>query len=79
MAYYACYHFAGYQGALLGLALVPALVVIPAAIVLWRRGTIPLSALRPRWDNGLAGTAFQIYPDGADYLGDAAGGLRDDA
>lgn len=54
-AYYACYRFGGYQGALLGLALVPALVVVPAAIVLWRRGNIPLSALRPRWDNGLAG------------------------
>ncbi|VTN13026.1 O-antigen translocase [Raoultella terrigena] len=55
VAYYACYHFGGYQGALLGLALVPALVVVPAAIVLWRRGSIPLSALRPRWDNGFAG------------------------
>ncbi|WP_106657817.1 lipid III flippase WzxE, partial [Escherichia coli] len=40
---------------LLGLALVPALVVVPAGIMLWRRGNIPLSALRPRWDNGLAG------------------------
>ncbi|MDU2479175.1 MAG: lipid III flippase WzxE, partial [Klebsiella sp.] len=54
-AYYACYYFGGYQGALLGLALVPALVVIPAGIMLWRRGNIPLSALRPRWDNSLAG------------------------
>lgn len=54
-AYYACYRFGGYQGALLGLALVPALVVVPAAFVLWRRGNIPLSALCPRWDNGLAG------------------------
>ncbi|RCJ88085.1 lipid III flippase WzxE, partial [Klebsiella pneumoniae] len=26
-----------------------------AGIMLWRRGNIPLSALRPRWDNGLAG------------------------
>ncbi len=43
------------SGALLGLALVPALVVVPAGIMLWRRGNIPLSALRPRWDNGLAG------------------------
>lgn len=77
-AYYACYRFGGYQGALLGLALVPALVVVPAAFVLWRRGNIPLSALRPRWDNG-GGAAVQIYPDGADYLGDAAGRLRDDA
>lgn len=54
-AYYACYVLGGYQGALLGLALVPALVVVPAGIMLWRRGNIPLSALRPRWDNGLAG------------------------
>ena len=55
VAYYACYRLGGYEGALLGLALVPALVVIPAAMVLWRRGTIPLSALRPRWDTPLAG------------------------
>ncbi len=67
-AYYACYVLGGYQGALLGLALVPALVVVPAGIMLWRRGNIPLSALRPRWDNGLAGQLSKFHPDGADNL-----------
>gem|GEM_PF-1619509 len=55
MAYYACYRLGGYEGALLGLALVPALVVIPAAGMLMRRGTIPLHYLKPKWDTLLAG------------------------
>jgi len=54
-AYYLCYRLGGYQGALLGLALVPALVVIPAAVMLWRRGHLPLAWLKPRWDGWLAG------------------------
>lgn len=54
-AYYVCYYFRGYQGALLGLTLVPALVVVPAGAMFWRWGNIPLGVLRPRWDNGLAG------------------------
>ena len=48
--------------ALLGLALIPALVVIPAAIMLIKRGVIPLSYLKPSWDNGLAG---QFTPSAA--------------
>ena len=55
VAYYGCYRLGGYEGALLGLALVPALVVIPAAIMLIKRGAIPLHYLKPSWDNGLAG------------------------
>ncbi|POP42680.1 lipid III flippase WzxE [Superficieibacter electus] len=55
VAYYACYRFGGYEGALLGLALVPALVVIPAAMVLVKRGTFPLRYLKPQWDTWLAG------------------------
>ncbi len=55
VAYYACYRFGGYQGALLGLALVPALIVIPAAVMLTRRGTIPWGYLKPQWDKWLAG------------------------
>lgn len=55
VAYYGCYRLGGYEGALLGLALVPALVVIPAAIMLIKRGAIPLSYLKPSWDKGLAG------------------------
>ena len=54
-AYYLCYRLGGYQGALLGLALVPALVVIPAAVMLWRRGRLPLTWLKPRWNGWLAG------------------------
>jgi len=55
VAYYACYRLGGYEGALLGLALVPALIVIPAAVMLTRRGTIPWGYLKPQWDAPLAG------------------------
>ncbi len=55
IAYYFCYRLGGYEGALLGLALVPALVVIPAAFMLMRRGNVPLSYLKPQWDKILAG------------------------
>ena len=54
VAYYACYRLGGYEGALLGLALVPALIVIPAAVMLSRRGIIPWEYLKPRWDAALA-------------------------
>ena len=55
IAYYFCYRLGGYEGALLGLALVPALVVIPAAFMLMRRGNVPLNYLKPQWDKMLAG------------------------
>lgn len=54
-AWYLCYRVGGYEGALLGLALVPALVVVPAGMILIKRGTVPLRYLKPSWDNGLAG------------------------
>ena len=54
LAYLLCWKVGGYQGALLGLALVPALVVVPAAVMLARRGAIPFAYLRPRWDSPLA-------------------------
>ncbi|PJW28179.1 lipid III flippase WzxE, partial [Escherichia coli] len=41
LAYYVCYRLGGYDGALLGLALTPALAVIPAAIMLPKRGVFP--------------------------------------
>ena len=50
-AYYLCYRLGGYQGALLGLALVPALVLIPAGFMLVRREHIPLGYLKPQWDS----------------------------
>lgn len=55
LAWYACYKVGQYQGALLGMALVPALVVIPALFMLVRRRHVPLTYFAPRWDNGLAG------------------------
>ncbi|CFR25866.1 lipid III flippase WzxE [Yersinia kristensenii] len=54
VAYYICFRIGGYPGALLGLALVPALVVIPTAAMLIRRKTIPLSYLKLSWDKALA-------------------------
>lgn len=54
VAYYLCYRLGGYSGALFGLALVPALVMIPAVGVLIKRGYIPLHYLRPRWNAVLA-------------------------
>ena len=53
----ACYRFGGYQGALLGLALVPALVVVPAAFVLVAtrqysaERAVPALGQRPGWGN----------------------------
>ncbi|EPU8565460.1 lipid III flippase WzxE [Yersinia enterocolitica] len=54
VAYYICFRIGGYPGALVGLAFVPALVVIPAAAMLIRRKTIPLSYLKLSWDKALA-------------------------
>lgn len=55
LAYLLCWKVGGYQGALLGLALVPALAVVPAVVMLARRRAIPFAYLRPRWDAVLAG------------------------
>ena len=55
IAYYVSYRLGGYEGALLGLALVPALVIIPAMLILIRRGTVPLAFFKPQWDSALAG------------------------
>lgn len=54
IAYYACFRLGGYEGALLGLALVPALVVIPAAFMLRQRSHLPKGYLKPGWDRALA-------------------------
>ncbi|WP_330985214.1 MULTISPECIES: lipid III flippase WzxE [Enterobacterales] len=54
-AYFASWHVGGYEGALLGLALVPALVVLPAGVMLAKRKVISFSWLKPKWDTFLAG------------------------
>lgn len=54
LAYYLCYRVGGYQGALLGLTLVPALVVIPAMLILKQRRRVPFRFLKPSWDGELA-------------------------
>lgn len=54
MAWFVCYWLGGYSGALAGMAMVSALVVIPAAIVLAKRDHMPLRFLKPRWDGEVA-------------------------
>nr|WP_154325482.1 lipid III flippase WzxE [Pantoea sp. 201603H] len=54
MAWYACYRLGGYSGALVGLALVPTLVVIPAVLILAKRNHLPLHYLKPQWHGELA-------------------------
>lgn len=54
LAYWLCFTLGGYRGALTGFALVPALVVIPAAIMLLRRRAFTLDFLKPAWDRALA-------------------------
>lgn len=54
LAYYLCYRIGGYSGALLGLGLAPAIVVLPAGVILARRQVLPASCFRPRWDKILA-------------------------
>jgi len=54
MAWFVCYWLGGYSGALVGMAMVPALVVIPAAILLAKREHLPLRFLKPCWHSGIA-------------------------
>ncbi len=55
VGYVACWKLGGYQGALVGLAVVPALLVVPALIMLQRhRDQLPLCWLRPVWQPELA-------------------------
>ncbi|MEZ3501134.1 lipid III flippase WzxE [Pantoea sp. KPR_PJ] len=48
-AYVLCWWVGGYAGALVGFALVPALVIVPAMTILKRRAPLPLSWLTPQW------------------------------
>ncbi|MFD1803859.1 lipid III flippase WzxE [Mixta tenebrionis] len=54
IGYVICYWLGGYRGALVGLAVVPALIVFPAMLLLIRRDRLPLRALLPRWHSDLA-------------------------
>ncbi|KFX01401.1 O-antigen translocase [Pectobacterium betavasculorum] len=54
-AFWLCLRLGGYVGALAGLALVPALLVIPAGIMLYRRTPLSLTSLKPAWDRAIAG------------------------
>ncbi|CDH19828.1 O-antigen translocase in LPS biosynthesis [Xenorhabdus bovienii str. kraussei Quebec] len=54
IAYGLCYWLGGYEGALAGLALVPALVVLPAGLMILRSKVITFSALKPMWDRVIA-------------------------
>ncbi|WP_034948590.1 lipid III flippase WzxE [Erwinia oleae] len=53
-AWFVCYWLGGYSGALVGLAMVPALVVIPAALMLATREHLPLHFLKPAWHGAIA-------------------------
>lgn len=48
--YVICLRLGGYSGALIGLALVPAVTLLPGVIVLIRHRTLPLRWLIPCWD-----------------------------
>lgn len=54
IAYYLCYLFAGYHGALIGLALVPALILFPATFLVVKRKRFALRELKPHWDKAIA-------------------------
>ncbi|WP_380184480.1 lipid III flippase WzxE [Kalamiella sp. sgz302252] len=53
-AWFVCYWLGGYSGALVGMAMVPALVVLPAALFLAKRDHLPLSFLKPQWHGEIA-------------------------
>ena len=53
-AWFICYWLGGYSGALVGMAMVPALVVVPAAVLLAKRDHLPLRFLRPQWHGEIA-------------------------
>ncbi|MDU6435423.1 MAG: lipid III flippase WzxE, partial [Pantoea sp.] len=53
-AYVLCWWIGGYAGALVGFALVPALVVVPAFALLKRRVPLPIGWLKPQWQPDFA-------------------------
>ncbi|MFP3019097.1 MAG: lipid III flippase WzxE [Arsenophonus sp.] len=53
IVYYFCFRLGDYQGALIGLALFPALTVVPAAIMLLRHKQLSFSYFKPRWNSDI--------------------------
>lgn len=54
LAFVACFLLGGYAGALVGLAIVPGLIALPAGVLLWRRTHLRWHHLRPVWDRAFA-------------------------
>ncbi|MFV9996677.1 MAG: lipid III flippase WzxE [Arsenophonus endosymbiont of Dermacentor nuttalli] len=54
IACYICFRLTGYEGALIGLALVPALIVVPAAFMILRHNQLIWLYFKPKW-NGVIG------------------------
>ena len=54
ISYFLCSQLAGYQGALLGMALFPAMLVVPAGVLLVKRDDILIHYLVPRWDRRIS-------------------------
>ncbi|UAW63660.1 lipid III flippase WzxE [Mycoavidus sp. HKI] len=59
-AYWLACRLGGYAGALIGLALMPALLILPAAIALLKRKIIPWHGLKLTWDGTLARGLFKF-------------------
>ncbi|KAB8312684.1 lipid III flippase WzxE [Erwinia endophytica] len=53
-AWFICYGVGGYRGALVGMAMVPALIVLPAVVILAKRDHLPLHFLTPVWHADIA-------------------------
>lgn len=54
LAFYLSFRLGGYAGALVGLALVPALIALPAGVLLRRRTGLAWRQMIPAWDRALA-------------------------
>lgn len=50
VTFFVCYRLGGYTGALIGLALLPAMALLPALLMLYYRHQLSLSFLLPYWD-----------------------------
>ncbi|UUM21096.1 lipid III flippase WzxE [Mycoavidus sp. SF9855] len=59
-AYWMACRLGGYPGALIGLALLPALLIVPAAIALLKRKFVPWHGLKLTWDSQLARGLFKF-------------------